>query len=73
MQTAESFGPSGPIRVGAASQRSALQSMVRIVRLDPALKDAALVGLRTLHENPGMSSIYPYLDDAIGNIEAVQP
>jgi hypothetical protein len=75
MKTAESYGPTGLIQVGLASQLSALRSMVRITRDHPALKDAALAGFRVLRaHNSGHESIatlHAHLDQAIQDIEAV--
>lgn len=68
LKIAESYGDTGPIQVGLARQKSSIRSIVRIVRLHPKLKDAALAGLRSLREFPGMVSNHADLDAAIAEI-----
>lgn len=73
LKLVESYGPNGQIVVGLASQRAALKSIVRTVRLNPDLCEAALAGLRTLrHDSSAMMVLYPDLDSAISRIEAIE-
>ena len=71
IRNAEGFDSKGPITIGLATQRSTFRSIVRLVALYPALKDAALAGLRTLRAADTMSPNYVEIDVAIADVTAV--
>lgn len=71
MRTAEGFSEEGPTVIGLASQRSAILSVVRLVRLHRTLKDAALEGLKTLQGTGNMDRVKAQLGRAVADIEAL--
>lgn len=68
LKTMEGFGETGPIVVGLTSQKAAIHSIARIVRLHPKLKRAALSALETLAESPNIQVLHPDLNEAISDI-----